>query len=226
MDATVSKSFICCALSEFVDQPVVRDALEDMMQAALTRYEENNPTRKMVGMFLPSPAVLAHGLQEKVKTVLKDGTVAQWFKEALLRFGLELKTKTSLQERLNLLVIEALDEGLENKEVKGVFGITERLIANIKKNWTGYLERIEQNYNLRGKVDKGVKGILEKQIIHHHNAIGRIVREGLDPLTNDKLVELIEDKAGNDLQMIRINGSVVGGLAGMLIYLLGMVLQS
>ena len=74
-------------------------------------------------------------------------------------------------------------------------------------------------------MDEKVKLFLEKQIGLHHNAIGRMVHEGLDPLTDDKLVDLIEDKAGNDLQMIRINGSVVGGLAGMLIYVLGMVLK-
>ncbi len=216
---------ICRVISEFVDQPVVRDALKDMMEAALTRYSDNNPTRKMVGMFLPSPAVLAHGLQEKVKTVLQDGTLADWLKDALLKFVLELKTKTSLQERLNRFVIEALDRGIEPLEEKKAFRITEHLLANMQNHWSGYLERVEQNQDFRCKVDEGVKGFLEKQIKNHHNAIGRLVREGLDPLTNDKLVALIEDKAGNDLQMIRINGAVVGGLAGIMIFLLRMVLQ-
>ena len=226
---------ICRSISEFVGQPLVRRALEDMMEAALTRYEENNPTRKMVSMFLPSPSVLVHGLQEKARTVLLDGTVAQWLKDALLRLALELKTKTSLQERLNLFVMEALDRGLENTEIKQVFlasmrtstkgapPLAEQLLAYLRNNWEGTLEKLKLNHEFRLRVNEGVKGILEKQINNHHNTIGRIVREGLEPLTDDKLVALIEDKAGNDLQMIRINGSVVGGLAGMLIYLLGMV---
>ncbi|MDO0822198.1 DUF445 domain-containing protein [Desulfosporosinus nitroreducens] len=229
---------VCHAITEFVDQPVVQDTLKDMMEGALKRYEDNNSTRKMVGMFLPSPAELAHGLQEKVKKILQDGTVVQWLKEYLLQFVLELKTKTSLQERLDLFVIKALDGGLEALEAKNTVSaslgtsteksspVTEHLLVNLRDNWQGYLQKIEHNKDLRAKVNEEVKSILEKQIIYHHNAIGRIVREGLDPLTDDKLVELIEDKAGNDLQMIRINGSVVGGLAGMLIYLLGMVLQS
>ncbi|MCO5385975.1 MAG: DUF445 domain-containing protein [Desulfosporosinus sp.] len=229
---------VCRAITEFADQPVVLDALKDVMEAALTRYEENNSTRKMIGMFLPAPAELAHGLQEKVKKVLQDGTVMQWLKKSLLQFVLELRTKTSLQERLDLFVIKALDGGLETLGAKNIYAgslgtstqnsspLTERLLVSLRDNWQGYLEKIEQNQDLRSKVNEEVKSILEKQIIYHHNAIGRIVREGLDPLTDDKLVELIEDKAGNDLQMIRINGSVVGGLAGMLIYLLGVVLQS
>lgn len=216
---------VCRAISEYVDQTVVQDNLKDMMAAALTRYAENNPTRKMIGMFLPSPAELAQGLQGKVKTVLEDGTAGKWLKEGLPQFVLELNTNTSLQERVDFLVLEALDRGLDTLNAN-LSPLTKRLLVSLRNNWQLYLERIEQNQSFRTKINEEVKGFLEKQILYHHNAIGRIVREGLDPWTDDKLVELIEDKAGNDLQMIRINGSVVGGLAGMLIYLLGMVLQS
>jgi uncharacterized membrane-anchored protein YjiN (DUF445 family) len=38
--------------------------------------------------------------------------------------------------------------------------------------------------------------------------------------SNERLVAYIEDKVGNDLQMIRINGSVVGGLVGLALYLI------
>ena len=101
----------------------------------------------------------------------------------------------------------------------------EHFRSDLESNWDEYLEILERNRSLRLKVDESVKLFLEKQIGSHHNAIGRLVHEGLDPLTDDKLVELIEDKAGNDLQIIRINGSLVGGLAGMLIYVLGMVFK-
>ncbi|OLN31808.1 DUF445 domain-containing protein [Desulfosporosinus metallidurans] len=220
---------ICRAIHEFVDQPSVSVALQDMMEAALARYGGDNPTRKLVGKFLPSPSVLAQGLQGKIMAALQDGTVERWLKDSLLRFVLDLRTKSSLQERVNLFILEALDEGLENLELKGSrenpLAFSERFLAKITNNWDSYLGKFEQNLELRLKVDEGVKGFLEKQIGYHHNTIGRMVREGLEPLTNDMLVELIEDKAGNDLQMIRINGSVVGGLVGMIIYVLGVVFR-
>lgn len=228
---------ICQAGYAFVDQIEVSDALTDMMEAALTRYGENNPARKLVEKFLPAPSVLAHGLQEKVKTALQDGTAEQWLKDSLLRFVLELKTKSSLQERVDQFFLTAVTRVLENWQVKSkktaLSGtnsenlpvMLETISADIRDNWDEYLGILEHNLDLRLKVDEEVKGILEKQIGYHHNVIGRMVREGLDPLTDDMLVELIEDKAGNDLQMIRINGSIVGGMAGMLIYMLGMVLR-
>ncbi len=220
---------ICRAIHEFVDQPSVSVALQDMIEAALARYGGDNPTRKLVGKFLPSPSVLAQGLQGKIMGALQDGTIEGWLKDSLLRFVLDLRTKPSLQERVNLVIKKALEEGLKNLKLKGstenALAFSERFLAKITNNWDSYLGKFEQNSELRAKVDEGVKGFLEKQIGYHHNTIGRMVREGLEPLTNDMLVELIEDKAGNDLQMIRINGSVVGGLVGMIIYALGVVFR-
>ena len=214
---------ICRAINEYMEQPEVKVALMKMMEAALTRYGDNNPTRKMVVKFLPAPSVLAHGLQEKVKTALQDGTVERWLKNSLLRFVLELKTESSLQESLNQFLIKNMDFiGTSTEKMPAMI---ERFMGDLWDNWDEYLGILECNHSLRLKVDERVKLFLEKQIGFHHNAIGRMVHEGLDPLTDDKLVELIEDKAGNDLQIIRINGSVVGSLAGMLIYVLGMVLK-
>ena len=227
---------ICRVIDEYVEQPDVKVALMNMLEAALTRYGENNPTRKMVVKFLPAPAVLAHSLQGKLKTALQDGTVERWLKDSLLHLVSELKTSSSFQESLNHGFENILNKSLDNwggEEKEAAFpgtslekgsSLIEHLIGDLWNNWDEYMKILEQNHALRSKVDERVKLILEKQIGFHHNAIGRMVHEGLDTLTDDKLVELIEDKAGNDLQMIRINGSVVGGLAGMLIYVLGKVL--
>ncbi|MDP4161164.1 MAG: DUF445 domain-containing protein, partial [Bacillota bacterium] len=219
---------ICQVICEFVDQPAVSIALQEMMGAALIRYAGDNPTRKMVSKFLPSPDVLAQGIQTKVKTMLLDGTVERWLKDSLLRFVLDIKTKPSLQERLNFIFFKALEEGFAafmGTSSEKPLALNKRLLANLNKNWINYLGKFEQSLNLRKKLDQGVKSFLEKQIGDHHSAIGRMVREGLEPLTNDMLVELIEEKAGNDLQMIRINGSVVGGLVGMFLYVLGVVFR-
>ncbi|MDR3539673.1 MAG: DUF445 domain-containing protein [Desulfosporosinus sp.] len=214
---------ICWALNEYMEQPEVKVALMNMMEAALLRYGENNPTRKMVVKFLPAPSVLAHGLQEKVKMALQDGTVEQWLRDSLLHFRMELMTNSSLQESINRFLVNI--PSFIGTSTEKVPAALELLRKDLWNNWDENLERLERNHSLRSQVDERVKLTLEKQIGFHHKAIGRMVREGLDPLSDDKLVELIEDKAGNDLQMIRINGSLVGSLVGMLIYVLGVVLK-
>jgi uncharacterized membrane-anchored protein YjiN (DUF445 family) len=48
----------------------------------------------------------------------------------------------------------------------------------------------------------------------HHHEIGRTVRENLEKRDPDELIRQIEDRVGADLQFIRLNGAVVGGLIG------------
>ncbi|MDR3602434.1 MAG: DUF445 domain-containing protein [Desulfosporosinus sp.] len=219
---------ICGAINDYVEQPELKVALMNTLDAALTRYGANNPTRKMVVKFLPAPSVLAHGLQARIKTALQDGTVEQWLKDSLFHWVLELKMNASLQESFKQIALDILSKSLENSTVpknKKIPSVLTHFIKDLEHNWDEYLGSLERNRSFRSKLDDRVKLILEKQIGLHHKTIGRMVHEGLDPLTDDKLVELIEEKAGNDLQMIRINGSVVGGLVGIMIYVLGMVLK-
>lgn len=214
------------AISEYVERPEVNVALRNMIETAFKRYGENHTTRKVVVKFLPAPSVLAHVLQRKVKTALQDGTVEQLLKDKLYHFISELKTKPSLQDKINQFCLNfpAFIGTSKEKMPAMTEHLMEKGVNNLLNNWDRYLGMLEDNHSLRQKVDERVKFFLEKQIELHHNAIGRMVYEGLDTLDNDKLVELIENKAGNDLQIIRINGSVVGGLAGMIIYVLRVVL--
>jgi uncharacterized membrane-anchored protein YjiN (DUF445 family) len=225
---------LCESIQEFIAQPVVNTAVTNMMDAALIRYGANNPTRKLVGKFLPAPSVLAHGLLDKARLALQDGTVENWLKEFFLRVIEDLRTNSGLQEKVTLLCHQALASHYTDKKFAAGPGevspsyltaFLDHSIMNLVNNWNEYIDALKLMPDLRQTVNRGIREFLEKQIEYHHDAIGRLVREGLNPLTNEMLVELIEDKAGNDLQMIRINGSIVGGLAGMLIYVLGMVFQ-
>ena len=70
------------------------------------------------------------------------------------------------------------------------------------------------------RFDRFVKTFLADELKKHHDAIPGLVRERLDEMTDDKLVAFVEAKVQDDLQMIRINGAIVGSLVGMGLYLL------
>lgn len=63
------------------------------------------------------------------------------------------------------------------------------------------------------------RGEVTEMVERHHPEIGRIVKENIDAINDEDLVDQIEDRVGEDLQYIRINGAIVGGLVGTLIYL-------
>lgn len=75
--------------------------------------------------------------------------------------------------------------------------------------------------SLNAKIVEGITTLLEK----NHSKIGNLVRENVDKMDNASLVSLIEDKVGQDLQWIRINGAVTGFIIGIALTALRIVLE-
>ncbi|HWJ77163.1 MAG TPA: DUF445 family protein, partial [Niallia sp.] len=50
-----------------------------------------------------------------------------------------------------------------------------------------------------------------------HDQIGNLVKENLDKLDNETLVDMIENNIGKDLQWIRVNGAVCGFIIGLIL---------
>ncbi len=52
-----------------------------------------------------------------------------------------------------------------------------------------------------------------------------MIRERLDKLNDEELTRFVEEKVSDDLQMIRINGSVCGAAVGMLLYVVAHIIE-
>jgi uncharacterized membrane-anchored protein YjiN (DUF445 family) len=76
----------------------------------------------------------------------------------------------------------------------------------------------------QNKFDMLVKSMIEKLLDEYHDQIPALIRERLDKLDDDKLTEFVENRVSDDLQMIRINGSVCGALAGMFLYIVSQII--
>src|SRR5438552_2558496 len=72
----------------------------------------------------------------------------------------------------------------------------------------------------RSAFDRWVRTTASDLLRRHHSQIGLTVRESLAGLGDDELVRQIEDRVGADLQFIRLNGAVVGGLVGLILALI------
>jgi len=71
--------------------------------------------------------------------------------------------------------------------------------------------------------DNWVRTTSEDLLRRHHHQIGITVKENLDALDTDALVAQIEERVGADLQFIRLNGALVGGLIGICLALIHLV---
>ena len=67
------------------------------------------------------------------------------------------------------------------------------------------------------QIDEQILKALPPLVEEHRAKIGRFVEDQINGWQEKKLVQELERHIGPDLQYIRINGTLVGGLAGLLI---------
>ena len=82
-------------------------------------------------------------------------------------------------------------------------------------------ERVAGDPELQGKVDRWVESAVSYLVEEHRHQAGDLIATTVarwNPADASRRVELA---VGRDLQFIRINGTVVGGLAGVAIYAIG-----
>jgi uncharacterized membrane-anchored protein YjiN (DUF445 family) len=81
------------------------------------------------------------------------------------------------------------------------------------------LDTFQTDPVLQDWTEERLKAALSQFIDVEHNLVSTVVKEALERLSDRDLNRFIEDKAGEDLAWIRINGSVVGGLVGLMLFL-------
>jgi len=232
--------FVIHELGLFIEQPQVKALLADLLSEARKVYEKDMHRRRLAGQILEqlgvTSAKLAGLLQRNIGTFLEELKNLEHPLRVLLRqradeFTERLASDPDTQQRFeaqkdrfiagrvdlaNLLsdLVQAMLTAAAAESGKALF-----------HKWIGVqVDSLVKNFR-HNDMQQQVLGELVRQglialVDTHHAQIGTIVRERISLLSTPALVEFIEGRVGNDLQMIRINGSVVGGLAGVLIFLL------
>jgi uncharacterized membrane-anchored protein YjiN (DUF445 family) len=93
------------------------------------------------------------------------------------------------------------------------------LVGAAMNHLDGWLSYLETNQEVRRQVNEWCRRMAVGLVDRHHSLIGALVEEQLNRLSDQSLSELLEAKVGDDLNWIRLNGSFVGGLVGVLLYL-------
>lgn len=79
-------------------------------------------------------------------------------------------------------------------------------------------EKLAVDGQLQQAAEPHLRRLLEKLLRENSKLPEELLKRKLQEFTPEKLVQYIEERVGDDLQMIRINGAVIGALAGMLLY--------
>jgi uncharacterized membrane-anchored protein YjiN (DUF445 family) len=137
--------------------------------------------------------------------------------EALKHELLESPAVSRLVEDAVRTLRETLREDLQRPRSEAVGWLVDRL-----ERWR---RALVADAALRGQLDQWVKRQALQLVERQHGQIAIFIEKGVHALGPEGAVRLIEEHAGDDLQYIRVNGTVVGGLAGGLLYALHLLLR-
>jgi uncharacterized membrane-anchored protein YjiN (DUF445 family) len=136
-------------------------------------------------------------------------------KPELIEKGEELKTKLlatpAVTGQIDALWVR-IENRLEAPETQAqLTRVIERLLINIGK-------RVQDDERLRGGINRWLRVAVLRTVAPRRAEIAEFIRNVVENWDTDTLTERIELTVGRDLQYIRINGTIVGGLVGLIIF--------
>lgn len=88
----------------------------------------------------------------------------------------------------------------------------------LSKNLDEFSQNLKTNEGLQDKIDNWVRVTAYKYILRNTHQFGNLISSTVGNWQGKELSEKLELEVGKDLQFIRVNGTLVGGLVGLIIY--------
>ena len=233
------------SLAEALDRPTFRETVGELVDDLLARYRERMGAyprfwigvASMLGL-IDRERVLS-ALQAGLRQVAQepDHPVRQRLMEAMSELPDRLRTDGRLAERVEAAKRDLLATPIATRVIEDTAAALHRtLLADLERPrsevriWI--VERLDRarraliaDEDLRRQLDRWAKARVLEIVEHHHERIAGFIENGVLALGPEGAVRLIEEHAGDDLQYIRVNGTVVGGLAGGLLYAIHLLLR-
>lgn len=203
-----------------------------IQQFLISSFQIDNALAKMA-LSSYAPKAIA-SLNTSIASIQADSNhvLRLRFNEWIEEFVLHLKADPEWQKSILCYQRQALS----SKEVQGVLAeiwgaIKNRLLADINNGSPASAAHIDALALKLGKLlitDEPLKTWLNNAIEagssslirKYRGEVGHFIEQQLAQWTKEEMTQRIELAIGRDLQFIRINGTLVGGLIGLLIYTL------
>jgi len=226
------------SLAEAFDRPAFRATVAELVDDLLARYRERMGAyprfwigiASMLGL-IDRERVLS-ALQAGLRQVAQepDHPIRRRLTEAMTELPGRLRSDARFAERVEGAKRDLLATPMATRVIEDTAAALHRtLLADLERPrsevriWI--VERLERarraliaDEELRLQLDRWAKAQVLEMVERHHQRIAGFIENGVLALGPEGAVRLIEEHAGDDLQYIRVNGTVVGGLAGGLLY--------
>ena len=138
---------------------------------------------------------------------------AERFKERLLDHPQVVTTAISLWKAMRSALLTSI------RDRDGA--VRQRLLVELK----AFADRIRTEAGLRSKLDKAAADVAVFTVSRYGAELTAVITHTIERWDGKEAARRIELHVGRDLQFIRINGTIVGGLVGVLIHAISLVVH-
>jgi uncharacterized membrane-anchored protein YjiN (DUF445 family) len=209
------------AIYRYLEQVKEKTASKNLLSSLITGFMELTDS-----INLTDAADALH--QELIRAVdelrNEQHPVMAWFQEEMATIAVRLETpewQTAIDNWKNELL-----NRLELAEPLGALADTVLTVCKqptvyrdyavdwLTEQAASYWRQFKENEFLQVQAEEYLKMLILLVVDQEHALIGKIASRSLNKMSDEDLNRFIEDKAGEDLDWIRINGVMIGGLVG------------
>ncbi len=200
----------------------------------MVRERVKKESYKLVPSFVDEKIAekITSGLSKYFEEVEQDPNHAlrKEITQKLFDFSSEIKINPQYEQELNAIKDDFLQPEKIHQYSHDIWvslkkTLTEELIQEhsslknyLHKNIAEFSENLRTDEKLQHKIDHWIRVTAYKYILRNTNKFGELISETVGNWQGKELSQKLELEVGKDLQFIRINGTLVGGLVGLIIY--------
>lgn len=149
----------------------------------------------------------------------------------VLNFIEELKNSPEMQQKITTVILEFTQKEEVQDYIGSIWQELKKAVltdlekgeeSEIKLNLTNMIRNfgsnIQNDVMMTTKINNFIKVDLLGILLRNKKAIGDLIATSVQSWDKKEIADKLELEVGKDLQFIRINGTVVGGIVGLLIY--------
>ncbi|WP_392447570.1 DUF445 domain-containing protein [Capnocytophaga canis] len=177
---------------------------------------------------------ITEGLANYVAEIIKnpEHSVRKEVDNQLIMFGKDIQTSSKWETKIESIKNQLINSESIHKYALQIWKYLKDYINNdlvkpttdstLKQHFHRYIQKISlqlhTDIELQQKIDRQIQKTAYQFILKNRHEVGTLISRTVGNWQGKELSRKLELEVGKDLQFIRINGTIVGGLAGLLIY--------
>jgi len=217
------------SLTQAETMAVIREKIRDELPTLLKLYRAD---RFLVNRIVASATTFFEEVKNDPKHPFRDE-----FNRMLLSFVDRLGSDRAFADRIDGLKRDLLARPELGELARNIWSNTRSFIERsasgesqvLQQHLAGMLvkagETLAGDAELRAEINQGLVAVLRSFIADQKSGVSSFIADQVKSWDMGQLIALIEINIGKDLQYIRFNGSLIGGLAGLALYTIELLVR-